>query len=1603
MVIGNAHRSSTPATLSYDSAADAIRYYSNTDEGGSVFVGIEPFINGNLSISLKVTSDSTYSSVNIIGSTFWLETRSLPNGGARVMSYYQPAASTYAYKSYDVPASALPGGVNTINIMISGTTKTLTVYHDSTYKVTTPLYHWSVQNLPYAPITSPVICFDNYISSVSTWTATYLYGIKETVSGGLVSAVPGNDYVPFGIDYPRSNYNGLGTQYMAAHGQKGVAWADLQWLAYQPQDKAYIQSLLNSGWELGIHYNASLNSLSLAQAQNLMRQQYDQLTQMFGRAPTSWCSYQNADSVTHATYAYQQMGMLWRNGYSGISFIPNVGNLQDTRWSQFWTKISDAQMVYPSFTHKTDVTPAETYSISYANFREWVDNYDGKHIIGFDEYYHRVSNQVDTKITYLGYEAGESLRFSVKCNGYPSRLMIDFPAAANAVVLRNGSPLVLNSDYTIVDGHYIVLFARSNDVFDISSDSAPSAPRGLTAVPGNAQVTLSWTAPASNGGSAITNYKIYRGTTAGNEVLLTTIGNVLTFTDTGRTNGQAYFYKVSAVNANGEGPLSNEASATPSTTPSAPRDLSAAPGNAKVTLTWTAPSSNGGSAVTAYKVYRGTTAGGETLLTTLGNVLSFTDAAVTNGQTYYYQVSAVNANGEGQRSSEASATPAAPTTVPSAPALTSAVRGDASITLTWTAPSSNGGSAITNYKIYRGTTAGGETLLTTVGNVLTFADTGLTNGQKYYYRVSAVNSVGEGPMSNEASATPATVPSAPQNLVAAGGSSQAVLTWSAPATNGGTSITGYKVYRGTTAGNEVLLTTLGNVLTFTDTGLTNGQAYYYKVSAVNGVGESARSNQAMAIPELIVVVPTAPQNLGAVAGNAQVVLTWTAPANDGGSSITGYKIYRDGTLLTTVGNVLTFTDTGLVNGRAYIYAVSAVNSKGEGPQSNQAAATPASLPSAPRNLAAAGGNAQVTLTWSAPSSNGGSSITGYKIYRGTVPGGETLLTTVGNVLTYVDGTAQNGQAFYYVVRAVNAVGEGPQSNEASATPATVPSAPRDLAATAGNGQVTLTWTAPSSNGGSAIIGYKVYRGTTAGNEVLLTTLGNVLTFTDTGLTNGQKYYYKVSAVSSVGEGPRSNEASATPVPPATVPSAPQGLTASPGDGQVVLAWSAPSSNGGSAITGYKIYRGTTAGGETLLTTVGSVLTFTDTGLTNGVTYYYKVSAVNGVGEGARSNQASAIPINAPSDDFEYTLINGGTEVQITEYIGSGGNVVVPSTIDGRPVTSIANYAFYGDTSVTSVTMYGNLKSIGNYAFFRCTALTSVTLPSGLQTIGGYSFCGCTSLTSLTIPGTVTSIGSTAFYGCTALASVSLSSGLQSIGDHAFYGCTALTAIDIPGTVTELSSYAFARSGLTAVSIPGSVTAIGSFAFNTCTALTSVTISNGIQSIGAQAFRDCSSLTSVSIPGTVTTVGGYAFLGCTSMTSLTLSSGIQTIGDYAFCGCDSLTSVTVPGTVRTIGAYAFYYCEAMTSLTLSSGLQSIGDHAFYRCIALTSVTLPSTVTTISAYAFYGCTAMTSMYFEGNAPSMGTGWISARNAALVIYYHSGAAGFSNPWQGVPTKTF
>ena len=263
--------------------------------------------------------------------------------------------------------------------------------------------------------------------------------------------------------------------------------------------------------------------------------------------------------------------------------------------------------------------------------------------------------------------------------------------------------------------------------------------------------------------------------------------------------------------------------------------------------------------------------------------------------------------------------------------------------------------------------------------------------------------------------------------------------------------------------------------------------------------------------------------------------------------------------------------------------------------------------------------------------------------------------------------------------------------------ASAPAAPSNLAATAGNNQVALSWAA--SSGATS---YNVYRGTASGNETLLPAGKGVsgTSYTDTAVTNGTKYFYEVTAVNSVGESGKSNEVSATPAVN-SVPAAPSNLAATAGNGQVALSWAASS-----GATSYNVYRGTASGKETLLPAGKGVsgTSYTDTAVTNGTKYYYEVTAVNSVGESGKSNEVSATPTATAGT----TPVNLGSSFNLAGIVSDGSTFSGIGGLDGDGAALSANLLG------TSVSAGGNTFTIGAAGSNNVVTAAgqTIVLPSG---------------------------------------------------------------------------------------------------------------------------------------------------------------------------------------------------------------------------------------------------------------------------------------------------
>ena len=275
---------------------------------------------------------------------------------------------------------------------------------------------------------------------------------------------------------------------------------------------------------------------------------------------------------------------------------------------------------------------------------------------------------------------------------------------------------------------------------------------------------------------------------------------------------------------------------------------------------------------------------------------------------------------------------------------------------------------------------------------------------------------------------------------------------------------------------------------------------------------------------------------------------------------------------------------------------------------------PATVPGAPTTVTATAGNRQATVSWQAPSSNGGSPTTSYTIVPS--PSGASITVSADTLSATVTGLA-NGTAYTFTVFATNAVGQGSASAPSnSVTPSAVPGAPTQVSATGGNAQATVTWLAPANTGGSPLTGYTV---TASPGGAQRSVAGNVTSVTFTGLANGTSYTFVVAAQNAQELGPAS--APSNPVVPATVPAAPTQVSATASEGGAVVTWSAPLDNGGAALTGYRV----TSNPAAVQVTVGAGSTSAPlTGLAPDTAYTFTVQALNSVGASVPSIPSNAV-------------------------------------------------------------------------------------------------------------------------------------------------------------------------------------------------------------------------------------------------------------------------------------------------------------------------------------------------------------------------------------------
>ena len=799
-----------------------------------------------------------------------------------------------------------------------------------------------------------------------------------------------------------------------------------------------------------------------------------------------------------------------------------------------------------------------------------------------------------------------------------------------------------------------------------NAGDVPDAPvLTLTALPGSI-IQLDWTVPTNNG-FAITTYAVEKSTDGTNWSPLTSI-NANTFQDTGLTNSNTYYYKVTAVNQVGNSVFSSPVSIVAGDAPSQVTGLTATTtSNTSIDLAWTAPNANG-YAVSGYMIERSADMGA-TWSTLVANTQSlsvaYADTGLTTGQFYTYKISAINALGTGQASATA-VTHAGD--VPNAPVLTLTALPNSIIQLDWPAPTNNG-FVITTYQVEKSIDSGNTWTPLTSVNALTTQDTGLTNGNSYQYRVLATNTIGNSPFSGAVAMIAGDVPGALSVLTATTQSDTSIsLTWTAPNANGYT-ITGYQIEQSTdgTTWNTIVTNTQNTAVSYTVTGLTDSTDYYFKVTGINALGIGALGPIATAhtfgAPD-----PFIPLTFSSTTTSATV--NWTQPY-DHGSPITSYRVeilnlvngVGNGqwlTLTTTTPTTLTNTHLNLQTNTEYSYRIVATNPYGSVTSSIQPITT---LATPPTLTATASSGTTIDLNWSTVSGS-----TTYSVYSSANDVTFTLLQSGISATTYQATGLSLGQTVYYKVTVTNAAGESAQSTSATATTWSLPGTPTGLTITNPTPTTArFTWTTPTDFGGAPSVTYTLQRSEDNSNWTSHLP-STTTTVDDNSLTLGQQYYWRVNSVTAAGVSGNSNTVSyLTP----TLPTAPGSLTAAltgANNNAAVLNWVAPSSTSGYTVIGYHIETNIDGNGWTdlVVDTGNSGLVYTNTGLSAGSSYVYRVSAITAVGEGVPSNTATVNPILV-------TLTITGT--------ATGGNSVsVSPTVvtSGASSATIVQQALYRD-------------------------------------------------------------------------------------------------------------------------------------------------------------------------------------------------------------------------------------------------------------------------------------------------------------------------------------
>jgi fibronectin type III domain protein/beta-propeller repeat-containing protein len=672
-----------------------------------------------------------------------------------------------------------------------------------------------------------------------------------------------------------------------------------------------------------------------------------------------------------------------------------------------------------------------------------------------------------------------------------------------------------------------------------SSQKIPLPPSNLGIVSGYFSLNLTWSLLNTSFTERypIDEFRIYKGESSDDLQLSGVTSDYYYFDNSDSLVSffnKEFFYALTytLLGIDGNSSMSDYISGTPLVPNSAPTIVEIEPGDLQMNVSWDPPSGFllENFDIEKYLIYRGEESSfnmhyeGETV----GKTHYIDNNLTTEKIRYFYSVSAVfETLGEGDRSELDSSESL---TIPGQPMNARISHGDEYLNISWSMPLYDGGSNVISYRIYRGMENNDLSFIDDVDVMKTFFnDSGLENGKRYYYLVTAVNGIGESIEGAKSSGIPKWKPTPPLDIKASSGDEFIQVSWTPPADHKGPEITSYKVYR---EGNDDEWDFINEIdfdtLSYNDTDVFNGVEYQYYVVAVNGEGVSERSDIVSAIP---MTVPEGPGNMNLNPGNKFIIISWELPTIDGGSPFLGQRLYKrdiddnDFFFIQIDNGISGYNDTDVTNGVEYQYFVVVYNVVGESEETEILSTIPFGPSTPPTNFRVDEMLDHLELSWDKPTFNGGREITGYDIYRD----GEKIGRVGSNIQSYKDYLSNDFEIHSYYLIAINpgGISDGTEILQASMTLidiGTEPTLPRSLNGRISENTIIINWVEPENNGGTTIERYMVYRKTLETDWSLIGEISPLtLEFEDDDIAKGTTYSYRVTCENEVGESEPSDE------------------------------------------------------------------------------------------------------------------------------------------------------------------------------------------------------------------------------------------------------------------------------------------------------------------------------------------------------------------------------------------------------------------------------------------------------------------------------------------------